>query len=488
MRRQKPDPITTRGGLSWPERPPLRPHQERAKGKLLKRGRLLLHHHMGTGKTRTTIEAFEERGSRRVLVLAPKSVVAVWPLQLDKWAREQWACAQLDDLAGDGARKLELLRKVGTLSSRILVALNYDNSWREPLQQALHRFNFDSVVWDESHKLKAPGGKASWAAARFARHLPFRALLSGTPAPHSHLDYYAQFRAMAPEVFGTYFASYRARYSILDTRGGFPKVVGRRNQEEFAAKLAEWVDYAPADVLGLQEPVHERVVVELSARARKAYDELEENLSTEVAEGVVTAQNGLVALLRLEQLTGGCLPVENPDAPGEQISTRVDDSKERALEDLLEGLDADEPVAVFCRFRPDLDAVHRVAAKLKRASCELSGRRHDIRAIWYPEQPPVAAIQIQAGGLGIDLTRARVCVFYSVGFSYGDYEQALARLQRQGQTRVVLYYHLVARGTVDESKYGSLQRKENVVETIIAEFRAAQRQGTLDVERAEPAA
>ncbi|HPK07479.1 MAG TPA: hypothetical protein PK773_06705, partial [Aminivibrio sp.] len=72
-----------------------------------------------------------------------------------------------------------------------------------------------------------------------------------------------------------------------------------------------------------------------------------------------------------------------------------------------------------------------------------------------------------AGGVGISLVRARYCIYYSVGYSLGDYEQSLARIHRPGQDRPVLYVHLLAEDTVDERVYQALDTRRDVVETIL---------------------
>ena len=71
-------------------------------------------------------------------------------------------------------------------------------------------------------------------------------------------------------------------------------------------------------------------------------------------------------------------------------------------------------------------------------------------------------------------TRAAYCVYISVGFALGDYEQSLARVHRPGQDRTVFYYHLVARGTVDESTYQALRTRKNLVEAVLDGIRNPQ--------------
>jgi SNF2 family DNA or RNA helicase len=80
-------------------------------------------------------------------------------------------------------------------------------------------------------------------------------------------------------------------------------------------------------------------------------------------------------------------------------------------------------------------------------------------------------VQIKAGGVGVDLTRARYSIFYSTGFSLGDYDQAKARTHRPGQTRPVMHIHLVARGTVDVRVRRALEKRAQIVESILAEIR-----------------
>jgi len=181
----------------------------------------------------------------------------------------------------------------------------------------------------------------------------------------------------------------------------------------------------------------------------------------------ITAVNSLAKLLRLQQITSGFLP--NPEIQGEYVE--ITTAKRQALSNVLEDLDMLEPVVIFCRFRKDLDTVHEVAKELGRKSCELSGRVNSL-ALWQQSNTiPILAVQIQAGGVGIDLTRARYCIYYSLGFSLGDYEQSLARVHRPGQTRPVQYVHLITQNTVDETVYQALDEKKQVVEEILRKIR-----------------
>jgi SNF2 family DNA or RNA helicase len=183
--------------------------------------------------------------------------------------------------------------------------------------------------------------------------------------------------------------------------------------------------------------------------------------------GVVTAANAMVKLLRLQQITGGFVKRD-----GDEEATPVDQENAKAalLADTLEDLAADEPAVIFCRYHADLDVVHEVGRRLGRKTLELSGRRDEL-SDWQKGKAPLLAVQISAGGIGVDLTRARYSIYYSLSYSLGEYEQSLSRVHRPGQRRPVTHIHLTARGTVDGRIMKALDRRADVVNSILDEIR-----------------
>lgn len=236
------------------------------------------------------------------------------------------------------------------------------------------------------------------------------------------------------------------------------------NLEDLRAKMDRIRYEVSRDVLDLPESISMRRFVELSSKELKVHNEIFEHLCSEIAEGEVTASNALVRLLKLQQAVNGYAKTDD----GELVE--IGKSRREALAELFDdiGVTGGEPVVCFCRFHPDLEAVHAAAAACGQESLELSGRRSEWQQ-WQkdPTSPPVLAVQIQAGGLGVNLTRSRYSVFYSLGYSLGDYEQALARVHRPGQKMKVTHVHLISKGTVDEHVYKALQDKADVVEYIL---------------------
>jgi SNF2 family DNA or RNA helicase len=435
---------------------------------------------MGTGKTAITLAVIQELQAQQTLVLCPKAV-----LEAHTWATQaaQHLVAPLTVLElvsrprartwGERLRWAEV--QLERLPRPVVVVLNYDALDQEAVVAWLQGRAWDLLVLDESHRIKAPTGRRARVCWRLATRIPRRIIQTGTLMPHSPLDVWSQFRVMDAGVFGTSLTAFRARYAVM---GGYlqREVVAWRNEQELHDKIDQYSYRVGAEVLELPPERHVVVPVQLGAEARRVAAELEEDFYAWVAEGhEVTVANALVKLLRLQQVTSGFVTTDD------RTVVRVDTAKEAALQELLEEIAPPrrmagqrvpgEPLVVFCRFRHDLDVVAAVAERTGREYGEVSGRRNDLAA-WQAGAADVLGVQIQAGGVGIDLTRTRYAVYYSVGYSLGDYMQSVKRVHRPGQTRAVTYYHLVAQRSIDEEVYRSLQEHADVVARILDRARA----------------
>jgi len=250
-------------------------------------------------------------------------------------------------------------------------------------------------------------------------------------------------------------------------------------EREFQDKLRRFMDKVVSeDVLDLPPIVNEFRTVDLGPTAARVYRDLEKHLIAEVGDGTLTAANALARIVRLQQVTSGCVPVTRKATFDETVEmVLVDDAKEQALAEILGDLPPTEPVVVFCRFVTDLEAVGTVAKAAGRDVAYIRGGRNDIGARWESDpdteagRATVAVVQIQAGGLGIDLTRARYAIFYSLSYSLGEFLQASKRIHRQGQKRSAVILHVVARGTIDETIYEALATKKQVVDHVLGVLR-----------------
>jgi len=461
------------------------PHQKDAIAFASARQSAMLAMEMGTGKTLCALRTLDRWQAQRVLVLAPLSVLPVWRSEIAKHCDSHWRVVILDgslrERAAQVRREIARQRKAqadgeeqGIATGHVVCVTNYEAVLGDDPFDAMKWSGFDALVLDESHKIKAPGGKISRRCSQIADRIPHRLCLTGTPMPHSPLDIYAQYRALDKTIFGTSNTLFRARYAVM---GGYEQreVVGFAHLDELHEKMMQASFRVRADeVLDLPGMTDVVLHCTLEPEAMAAYKRLERTYVLELAEGTITANNALAKLLRLQQITSGHLPLE--DDQGQKHSTRVSTAKQRLLSETVEGMlpvefsGEQEPIVVFARFHTDLDAAREVALEHKLTPAELSGRRNDL-AMWQAGKADLLAVQVQAGGLGVDMSRARFAIYFSLGYSLGDLLQSQARLHRPGQTRPVTYAYLVASGTVDEDVLTALQKREEIVNFVVDKLR-----------------
>lgn len=450
-------------------------HQEEAIEWAQGRDAVVFGHGMGSGKTRSTLELLArraaERGLSRVLVCCPKAVIAAWQKQASLWL-PSIRVVLLDK--GDSKAKAKAVEAALADTSPVIFVVNYESAWRiKPLEKV----TWDAIVHDEIHRLKSPSGRASrWAGNLCKKNQQaVRIGLSGTLVPHSVLDLWAIYRALeSPDcpTFGTSYTLHRAKYAVM-SRGPQQFVVGYKNLDDANRRIAATAHQVRScDVLDLPPITFDDIPCELSPAEARLYRELESDLCAVIEQGSVTPANALVHLLRLQQVCGGFVKFDG-DAFAKQIAEHP--AKATVLADMLEDLPADEPVVIFCRFRSDIESALAACGRLGRRASELSGHKNEL-ADWQLGTTSTLVTQIQSGGIGIDLTRAAYAWFFSLGYSLAEYEQAVARLHRPGQTKKVSIYHLVAthngRSTVDGRVYEALRDRKEVVDVILRGYAA----------------
>lgn len=486
---------------------PLWEHQREAIDRALGRNGMLLGIPMGGGKSRCAIEVADHTRAQRVLVLCPKSVVGVWPRELEKHSDRQWrtwsgfvpsAISNAHKKTATVAEKAAALLVADAATQRLrrpfLAAINFESGRDKQMAHVLTSTEWDLVIIDESHRIKAPAGKDSKLVARICQITRRRngrvLLLTGTPMAHSPLDLWGQLRAIDPDILGTSYVAFRSRYGAPKIKyrhaNGTPVYLTtphgqliydgiREDREDELLRRVQPVLYTVDaeqldQMLGLQEPRDTHREVDLEPAALRAYRSLERDLIARVQDGgVVTAANAMVLTIRLAQATSGyAVDAET----GERMALGAMPEKARLLADILNDLPADEPLVVFARFHHDLDWIERVARDAGRTYGELSGRRRDgLTADSMMAPVDVLGAQLKSGGVGVDLTRARYAAYYSLDFSLADHKQSRKRLHRPGQDGRVTYIYLIAKETIDEVIVGALRRRDEVVDSILAQLR-----------------
>ena len=191
------------------------------------------------------------------------------------------------------------------------------------------------------------------------------------------------------------------------------------------------------------------VPVVLDEKSQKAYRELEREYVTELHGEEITALSAAAVSNKLLQLANGAV------YDGDKAVIPVHDAKIAALKEIIEANDGN-PILVFYNFKHDKDRIKKAFPEAQ----ELQNSA-DIRA-WNAGKVKLLIAHPASAGYGLNLQAGgHIIVWFGLTWSLEQYQQANARLERQGQKEPVIIHHLVAKGTVDELVMQALKRKEN---------------------------
>lgn len=436
---------------------------------------------MGCGKTLTAIAiagaGYQMGKVERLLIVAPTSVVAVWPKELQEYAKFKYTCKTLLGEKKQRLKQIDDLIKFPFKALKVAV-INYESTWRPEILEKLKEFDADMVIADESQRIKTYDAAQSKAMHELGDQARYKLILSGTPVQTAAIDIWSQYRFLDKSVFGDNFFKFRGRYAIMGGYGN-KKIVGYKDLEGLIKKEHSIAFRVTKDeALDLPEQTFETRKIQFNQKEKNLYERIKKDSYAELAGGGhITATTVLTRLLRLQQLAGGFLVQDDAQKP--QLVSRA---KLDALADIIEDyvIGSGKKLVIFARFIAEVKAIMELAGKvlpkeLKQVAIYGDIKKEDRGDIvkQFQEDPKTVLFigQIDTAGTGITLTAADTCVYYSKNFNYATYSQSLSRIHRIGQRNCCTYIDLEIEGTIDELISKALSRKEDMAKTVVDNWR-----------------
>lgn len=444
-----------------------REHQIRAMNFLRQHDRGALWLDMGLGKSSITLTVLNEYLYKdfrldKVLVIAPKRVAEdTWTREADKW---------------DHLQHLRISKMLGTAKQREkayqadadIYIINRENVV-DLVEKHGKDWKFDAVVIDESSSFKATKAKRWRLLKRVAPLCKVVWELTGTPG--GLLDLWAQIYLMdGGERLGKTLTAYRDKYFTPGARKGHVVYEWKPKpgaQERIEAALSDiCLSMKAGDWLDMPARVDVEHFVHMSSAERKIYDKLEKERVLPLLEGRLTENfdDADHAILgdTAAALTNKLLQMANGavyDDDGNII--RIHDAKLDVLEEIVEAA-GQEPVLVYYNYKHDLE---RIKARFPQAQTLDTG--DDIRA-WNDGEIPLLLCHPASVAYGLNMQEGgHIIVWFGPTWSLELYQQANARLLRQGQTDTVFIHHILTEGTLDLRVVQSLEKKDGAQEALL---------------------
>lgn len=416
---------------------------------------------MGAGKTLSVLDALTP-DHLPVLVVAPKQVAEhVWPVETMRWRPDLTIAAAI----GSPAQRLEAIK-----SAQDITVISRDNL--AALVTGKGKPKYRTIVLDESQSFKTRSSMRWKAARKLTRLAEHVWCLTGTPSGNGLMDLWAQLYLIDNgERLGETLTGFRQRYwypKIVLPNGVVAKWELKDGADKAIHKaIADVCLHIPLDGLDLPEITYNPVPVGLPSKVAKLYAEMKEDMVADLdmlggAEHFSSPSAGVLSS-KLSQITAGAIYRDRDEFGEPQGLVELHDEKLNALKDIIDGADsADGGVLVFYRFRFELDRILKEIPQ-----CTQVTAKGAIEA-WNRREIPVMVAHPQSAGHGLNLQYGgNTCVWTSLSWSMEEWQQANARLHRQGQTNKVMVHVLTVPGSIDENVMDALEGKVSVQQALL---------------------
>lgn len=406
----------------------LRPYQATGVAFLRAREGAILADSCGLGKTRQALGAVDKFPA---VVVGPKIAVrekGVWLAE----TREFFPNAKVEVLEGKAQKPL---------SGADFYFVNYDilhYRWGQFLARPL-----GTLILDEAHKIgnrKTQRSKAVQVLSSCARAVY---ALTATPMPNRPEHLYALLHTVNSGAWGGFW-DFAKRYA--DARPNFygMEAKGLSNKEELRARLGAvmlqrfWYEVSDQ----VPDVTRERMPVELDARTRRQYKQLQADLRLAVKRGIRAAK--LQQITALRKLCGL--------------------SKVRAVVDFVLDHVPHESVVIWVWHHEVADALKALLAKRGIETVQVTGsessKARDLAIERFQTKTvPVMLAQYEAAGVSADFTAARLAVFCELDWLNVNLQQAEGRTWRWKQTRGCIMYYFLVEDSIEEMILDYLWKK-----------------------------
>lgn len=329
---------------------------------------------------------------------------------------------------------------------------------------------FDTVIIDELSSFKNHNSKR-FKALKCVRPLIKKIIgLTGTPAPNGYIDLWAQIYLLDQgERLGKFITHYRENYFNPDKRDS--QRVFTYKPKESAIDIVKnkisdiCISLSARDYLKMPEKIIDNRHIKLDNKAQKEYDEFERNMFLQIDLDTIDVTSAAALSNKLLQFCNGAVYKEDS-----KEYVEVHNCKVEALLELIEEAQG-QPLLIFYNFKHDLERIQEALKKLKLRIGILKDS-NDI-AKWNSRELDILLAHPASAAYGLNLQDGGShIVWFGLNYSLELYQQANARLYRQGQKNTVFIHNLAINGCRDIDVIDALENKNSSQEALLASLKA----------------
>lgn len=394
----------------------------------------------------------------------------VWPQEIEKWANfNHLKCAVLH-------KGWHINRDISILDPTIdIFIMNPEGlPWlmTKLKRKRKAKWPFDFLCVDESTAFKNIASKKNQRLRKLLPGFKRRYILTGTPVPNGLIDIHGQMALVDHgQTFGNTAGEFKRRYFKLvgDPKWGNWQPKDDVSIDKVYKRIAPWaIRLRARDHLDLPERLTNPIYVDMPKKARKHYDELEDELFTLIESHEMDVPSTGAVIQKLHQIANGRVYAsEDPLQPKIPTHKRevfiMHSAKLDALENLVDELNG-KPLMIAYYFKHDLVALKE---RFKKRLIFIDSKTKMNECVAYQDKWNAGKIRlfalnpgVNSFGLNLQQGGADIC-WYSIIWNWEHYEQMIKRLERQGSTAEYIRNHtIICNNTIDLMIMAALNRKE----------------------------
>lgn len=340
-------------------------------------------------------------------------------------------------------------REIQRVSDYYGIEIEYDIISYGVLAKKWNLYKGWFVIFDECHYVKNPTSQRGKAALNLTRVSTNFSLLSATPSSNGWgdtINYFLMFGFYRNKtqfmrehaIYGTLFLGDRQVKKVDDWKG---KDQLKQLYQSISVKLSkdECLDLPPI------------IFKDVHFNRSKEYEVIRKNRVLELPNETIAYDN----VMKLQHGLRFYANQTNKLAYTEMIVESTE-----------------ENIVIFYYYQSEKETLIKSMKKLNKKVYEISGKTNELpeRTKWDKLKNSVMLVQYQAGAAGIELQYANIVIFYTPTYSFQDYDQALGRAYRNGQTKKVTVYRYITKRTIEENIYAALSEKKDFTEELFKQY------------------
>lgn len=419
--------------------------------------------HMGTGKTKAALWAwdwlYESGYAKKMLIVAPLSTLNfTWMKEIFETLPHRKAVI----LHGAKKRRLEALGQ-----DVDIYIINHDGV-KTIYNELLVRKDITVLVLDELAVYRNNSDRSK-LMRKLAQNYDWVWGMTGAPMPNAPTDVWAQCKIVTPWTAPT---SRRAAESMFMERLSQFVLVPKKDAVDKAyAMMQPSVRFSLDDVTELPEGHVQTVHIDPTEEQTKAYKAVATSLQHMVEEKLITAANAGVAINKLLQIAGGWVYTNNPEFVTVDCAPRL-----AALMDIIDGVQ--NKVIIFAPFTHMLQGLQGILTGVGESLVTVDGNTTRVKReeaffrFQNTNEPKILLAHPGTISHGLTLTAADTIVWWVPISSLDIYDQANARIRRVGQMNKQLVIHLET-FPVEKKLYRLLNDKQKLQAQFLSLIEAA---------------